>query len=399
LFPSKAWRVTSSGVRSNPERVKPAVALIQRAIAHYRFPLFKKLSEGSALDWTFFCDDHDQDNSTGLAAPELRQLPVRQIHNRSILGPFVYQSGIKLRKFDALMLDLGWTLLSNPRYLCEAKIRRISSVGWSKGISQSKSNGKALGKRLYQRFILGLCDALVVYGRISKEYFLNLGFPENRIFVAQNTVDTHRIHNELALALKQKDSLLNRIPLNGRFVFGYLGGLVARKKVEVIIEAFNYVRSHGHDATLVIAGGGPSEPALRSVAESSPFQSDIHLVGRIPIGEEGGWFQLFDAYLSYAEGGLGILESMAHGKTVVSTPERFPETELLEDERTALISSDFSMVSFASRMLDAVKSRDSLAAIGNRAKETVLRRATLEKMAEAITTAVQTAMLRRHQRN
>jgi phosphatidylinositol alpha-1,6-mannosyltransferase len=149
------------------------------------------------------------------------------------------------------------------------------------------------------------------------------------------------------------------------------------------------------DAVLVVVGGGPSESALRELAAASAYKADIVIVGRVPEGEEGGYFQLFDAYLSYAEGGLGILEAMAHGRTVVSTPEKYPETELLIDNETALLANDFTVSAFSERMCFAVTNRDKLAAIGARARERVLREATLDNMVEAITSAVHAAITRR----
>jgi glycosyltransferase involved in cell wall biosynthesis len=367
--------------------------MLQRAIAHYRFPLFKKLSETSACDWTFYCGGHDI--GTGLLSTELHQLSTRPIRIRKIFGPVQYQAGVQLAGFDAFMLDLGWTLLSNPRHLLAARARGIATIGWSKGIPQDRSRTESAAKRLYQRFILGLCDAVVAYGRISQEYFARLGFPTDRIFVAQNTIDTARIAREIPASLAQRDMLAMRFATAGRLVFGYLGSLIPRKKVEAVIEAFNLVRSQGQDAVLIIAGGGACEASVRAAAEASPFARDIHLAGRVPVGEEGGYFQLFDAYLSYAEGGLGILEAMANARVTVSTPEKYPETELLADEDTALLSRDFSVAAFADRMIDAARRRADLPALGQRAQQRVLAEATLENMVRSIDRAVQCARRRR----
>lgn len=378
---------------------KPKVALLQRAIPHYRFPLFKKLAAESPFEWIFYSAEHNQKNSTGLATPNLHELPVRAIRNHRLAGPFLYQSGVHLAEnaLAAFMLDLGWTLVSTPRYLIEARMRGIATIGWSKGIPQDpRARGHPL-KRLHQKFVLSLCDVLVGYGKTSKEYFRALGFPESRIFVAQNTIDTARIARELPSAMAQKEKLLRELPINGRFVFGYMGSLVPRKKVESIIEAFNQLR-RDYDAVLVIAGGGPSEHSVRGAATASPYGGDILIVGRVPLGEEGGYFQLFDAHLSFAQAGLSVLEAMAHGRTVVNTPEKYPETELLIDGDTALIAVDLTIEAFAEQMRYAVTQRESLRRIGARARECVLRDATLENMLKVITLAVQAAIQRRHPR-
>jgi len=274
-------------------------------------------------------------------------------------------------------------------------MRGIATIGWSKGIPQNPNARESAMKRLHQKFMLWLCDVVVVYGKTSKEYFRALGFPEERIFIAQNTIDTAKIASEFPSALAQRDKLLEYLPLRGRFVFGYMGGLLPRKKLECVIEAFTGLRSAGLDAALVMVGGGPCEAALRATVAANPYKADIVIVGRVPVGEEGGYFQLFDAYLSFAEGGLGILEAMAHGRTVVSTPEKYPETELLADNETALLANDFTVSAFSERMCFAVRHRDNLAAIGARARERVLREATLDNMIEAITSAVQCAISRR----
>lgn len=374
---------------------KPRAAMLQRAIAHYRFPLFQKLSQSSVCDWTFHCDDHDQHISTGLPSPELHRLAVRPIRNRQVVGPVTYQTGLRLRGFDVFMLDLGWTLLSNLRYLIEARLRGIAVVGWSKGIPQNPDRPDGAAKRIYQKLILSCCDAIVLYGKVSEEYFLKLGFPADRLFIARNTIDTARIAREIPAALVQKEKLLRKLPVKGRFVFGYLGGLIERKKVECIVTAYNEVRSRGVDALLVIAGSGPAQSAVEAAVTASPFRSDIFLVGRVPVGEECGWFQLFDAYLSFAQGGLGILEAMAHGKVVVSTPEKFPETELLVDGETALLSRDCSEASFVKCMARAVAQAGQLEAIGRRAQRRVLAEATLENMVASIDRAALCALARR----
>ena len=371
------------------------VALLQRAIAHYRLPLFEKLARAEGFQWTFFADEHDERMATGLAATSLASLDHRRTRNRRLFGPVLYQSGVSLKGRDAFMLDLGWTILSNPRYLLEARARGVATIGWSKGIPQDPTKADSAAKRAIQKTILGLCDSLVLYGEVSREYFLKLGYPADRMFVAQNTIDTSRIAGEADSSRLQAEGLREKLGLNGRFVFGYLGTLMERKRVDAIIDAFVMVRDRGVDAVLVIAGGGATREALEEKARASAYAKDILLAGRIPVGEEGAWFQLFDVFLSFAEGGLGILEAMANGRTVLSTPERYPETEHLEDGVTALLSGDFSVASFAERMVSAAGSTIDLPAIGNAARDRVLAKATLEKMVQNIQCAVRAAIHRR----
>jgi glycosyltransferase involved in cell wall biosynthesis len=290
---------------------------------------------------------------------------------------------------DAFIFDMGWTVLSNPRYLLEAKLRGVATIGWSKGIPQDATRKVGRLKSIYQKSIVGLCDALVVYGHISRDFFLDLGYPAERIFIAQNTIDTAGIAEKVPQAKIDRAALVESLGVSGRFVFGYLGALIERKKVDQIIASFEIVRKAGLDAVLIIAGGGAHDAALKEVAKNSPFHQDIRFVGRVPVGGELAYFQLFDAYLSFAQGGLGILEAMAGGRLVISTPEKYPETEHLVDRETALISKDFSVESFAEAMAEAVANPLKNAVYGDNAQRRVLERATLEKMAASICQAVE----------
>lgn len=371
--------------------MKPSVALVQRSIPHYRLPLFEKLHNRSRFSWTYFCDEHPGGAVSGLAAPGYGELQVRQIRNVKLVGPFIFQSGVEvdLARYQVLMFDMGWTLVSNLWYLSKAKRRGVRCIGWTKGISQDQEKSKSRFRLAFERQIMQQYDALVVYGKASKEYCINLGYPEERIFVAQNAVDTSRIVKERALAEQQRDNLQVSLQLPDRPVVGYLGKIAAFKQVDKIVAAYEQARRMGLNALLLVAGKGPESEVVEMQMAASPFSNDILYVPDVPVGAELGYFQLFDLYLSFAQGGLGILEAMAHARPVLSTPEQFPETELLVDGDTAFLSSDFTVGAFARRMVEAMSNPAQREVIGKQAERCVVREATQEKMVEAIEDAVE----------
>lgn len=376
------------------EKRGETVALMQRSIPHYRLSLFEKLHRESHFNWEFFFDDHAGIDSSGLRPDSYGDLSVHPVRNKKLPGGLTYQTGFKIRRgtYAAIMLDLGWTLASNPKHLLEAKLKGVRRIGWSKGIPQI-GRSKSRLRLGYERFVINQCDALVAYGQMSKEYFRQLGYPPDRIFVAQNTVDTARIIRERSRAVRDGRELRERLGLSGRTVVGYLGKVAPFKQVDRILDAFNQARAGGMDAVLLVAGNGSARPALEARIAASEFKSDIRLIADVPVGAESAYFQLFNLYVSFSQGGLGIIEAMAHGRAVLSRPERYPETELLANNETALLSDDMSVEAFARRMAEAIGDPALRAEVGRRAEARVGREATQELMVEAIDCAVERALM------
>lgn len=109
--------------------------------------------------------------------------------------------------------------------------------------------------------------------------------------------------------------------LGRQFIFLHVGRLAAEKGVHWILEAFARVREllPARSVHLIIAGGGPAEPALRAAAPHDvTFLGVLDRAKRLP--------QLYasaDAFVftSLTETlGLVVLEAMASGLPVVATP-------------------------------------------------------------------------------
>ena len=118
------------------------------------------------------------------------------------------------------------------------------------------------------------------------------------------------------------DPMLRRLNgWEGKFVVLHVGRLAAEKGVERILEAFRIARGllPAGSLHLVIAGGGPEEPALRRAAPA-----DVTFPGVLDHGRElPQLYASADAFVltSLTETlGLVVLEAMASGLPVIATP-------------------------------------------------------------------------------
>jgi glycosyltransferase involved in cell wall biosynthesis len=103
---------------------------------------------------------------------------------------------------------------------------------------------------------------------------------------------------------------------DGPMRLGYLGQLVDRKRVDVLLRA---LADSGIDARLRIAGRGPAEGLLRDLVTSSGLDDQVTFDGFVT--DLPGWFEKIDALIlpSLAEGwGYVLAEAAAAGRLVLA---------------------------------------------------------------------------------
>ncbi len=364
------------------------VLILQRAIPNYRLPLFQALCALQDVEITIGCAEHDEATSTGIPADNyqgVRLLPVK-VHRLG--GKFLFQSVVSLKPYDLVITDISINLLSVPVYLLLCRLRGIPVIGWGKGVPQLLDVPEPGFKKAYKKLIASACRALIVYGQISKKYFTENGLGSKPMFVAQNSVHTERFYEQWPTDAARAEALRKELQLQDRFVFGYFGKLTARKGVDKIIEAFRLVLQQEPRAFLLIAGGGPDKQRLERQAADLVSAGSLRFMGRVANGGEGPVLHLMDAYLSYSQGGLGILEAMATARTIISTPEVFPETELLEGDRNCILSDAFTPAAFAAAMHRAMLQPAFARQMGAAAQQTVKERAGTRVMVQAFRDAI-----------
>ena len=120
---------------------------------------------------------------------------------------------------------------------------------------------------------------------------------------------------------RRDDAWRQRLGIGGGFVFLHVGRLAAEKNVQLILDAFARFRS-AHpdvDAWLVVAGAGPSLPALREGAPPRvAFLGNLDRHAVLP-----SLYASADAFVFASETetlGLVVLEAMASGLPVIATP-------------------------------------------------------------------------------
>jgi glycosyltransferase involved in cell wall biosynthesis len=364
------------------------VLILQRAIPHYRVPLFKALCQMQDLHVEIGVGAHDIQTSSGLAVEDYCGIAIKWMKVYKLPFQFLFQSIISLKPYDVISTDMSVNVLSVPFYLLISKITGKKIIGWGKGVQQNFNGKENKFKKAYKKWLASQFDALIVYGAVSKRYFVEMGIDAKKIFIAQNTVDTDVLLQNFNENEKSAKHFRAELGIEDRFVFGYFGKLVDRKQVDKIINAFDIIFRKYPQSFLLIAGIGPERENLELLGKDLIDQHALKFLGKIPIGKEGEILHAMDVFLSYSQAGLGILEAMATQRVIVSTPEVFPETELLENGFNCIFSQDFTIESYVSAMEKAILEKNMTQLLAAHARQTVEEKATISIMTQGFCNAI-----------
>ncbi len=175
--------------------------------------------------------------------------------------------------------------------------------------------------------MITVCQAL-------KEVLVELGVPEQRVTVLRNGVDLQQFQPPL-----ERTALRERLKLHGTTLLS-VGHLIKRKGHDRVIAALEQLP----DTHLLIAGDGPEDANLRSLARTRGVATRVTFLGAIKHDQLRDYYGAADILVlaSSREGWANVLlEAMACGTPVVAsnvwgTPEvvAVPEAGVLMHART-----------------------------------------------------------------
>lgn len=305
---------------------------------HYRYPFHAKLRE--------ILGARDIDYTVSYCAPYGENLAKRDNVDigwgskvpliRFSAGAHLQWAPSEVWRSDLVILQQENRLLLN--YPCQLLsllgLRKVAFYGHGRNFQAPNSESRT---ERWKRYWATKVDWWFGYTDETRRYIANLGFPEDRITVFNNAVDTTKLATEAAAVGSDDLTRLRRdLGIQGCNVGIYVGGLYAEKRLAFLIEALDLIRRGVPDFEFIMVGGGPELPAMQAAAAVRPW---LKVVGPKFGKDKTELMSLAHAFLIPGLVGLAILDAGIMGLPVITTnfPYHSPEIAYLEEGRNGIM--------------------------------------------------------------
>lgn len=377
-------------IKNGPKQVW----MFQPRIEHYRVPIWDLLQQQAGRDYRITVHGPLQDGHTfgGPARDYTHDLPYEVC---SRLGQECSHwpgadALIERDKPDVVIVA------ANPRNLSCWKLpkvcRRIGAacVCWTKVHSFSGAIPPA-ALRLVKRRFFKRFDRAICYGESSFKELVSLGFPEDRARVAQNTIDTRRIFDQGEHIAERGRTLRSELGLSGRKVIVCIGRMDPEKRHGDLLDAWLDVKSNHPDLSLVLVSGGPLlEPIRQRAAEID--REHIHVLGRVPEGDDYAWLAAADLAVYPGAVGLAINQSLAIGCPTIIADESGADAEIITHGRTGWRFPRGDRRALVETINHVLADHEQRQRIVEQARTMMKEQVTIENMVNCIDTTIREAL-------
>lgn len=340
------------------------ILIFQRCLVHYRASIFKLLNEdfGSVV---CFGRNGPPISHHLVASVDFPHYQLREWHLFPRNNEVVIQGAVSpLFKFrpQVVIIDSGLSILSNWIILFLKYLLRYKLILWGHGFNRRIGfDPRVHFSDKLRLWWMDRADAVIVYTKDTKRMFGEYVQNQDKIFVAQNTLDTKqltKIRDELGRI--GKDNIKNELGWQEKYNIIYSGRILREKEPDRLIEVFRILNQRIDSVALHIVGDGPFLEELKSRAEGLKVMfwgsiTDDLMIGRLLFASD---LMVMPGYL-----GLSVVHSFCFDTPVVSQkkgdkgPFHSPEAEYVIDGKTGYFVEYDNNDAMAEKIIDFLRSR------------------------------------------
>lgn len=300
----------------------------------YRRALLQRLDESNCVDFFFCAGDTDMQITSLMDISTLSGFKY-YLKSKFNGAKLIWQEGwfkLLFGRYDCFILTGNPGIRSNWLLMILSRMMGKKVYLWSHGLYGNESFWQKRKNLLYMRMASGL----FLYGNYGKAVLKKVGYPQKKITVIYNSLDTV---TQTALRSRAEQSLFIRNYFGDDSpVVIFLGRLTPQKSLHLLIEALGVLKAQNVKCNALIVGSGSCEQQLRERAESIDVLDRIWFYG--DCYDEDMIATLFkSATVCVSPGNVGLtaMHALSYGVPVI-THNRFsqqmPEFEAIKKGHT-----------------------------------------------------------------
>lgn len=361
------------------------VLFFHNAPMPYRIPLFEKVAECHSIKY-YFTDLNIAQRRYGLSfkdvATDLQNIDYEILNG---LNGRLKSFQLSLRADYDVLIDS----LEAPSIITffPARLRRKKTIYWSEELGWGKKTLKIRLAQSIKRFVAKKCDVLIVPGTKHRDYFLKLGVPINKILLAPNATET-----SLWTTVQRKD-IREELKLSDRGIALYVGRLIKRKGVDILIRAFSHTPPEN---TLIIVGKGEQRKELEDLVTDLGINDRVIFTGYVPDCILQSYYESADVCIvpSRGEGMFDpwvfvVNEAMHCGVPVIATNAVGAAYDMIKDGITGFIVQEGDVSSLARALNEVLGDRFLSKKMGQNAQKLEQQMFSYNQMKEIFCKAIE----------
>ncbi|MDQ3050633.1 MAG: glycosyltransferase family 4 protein [Bacteroidota bacterium] len=241
-------------------------------------------------------------------------------------------------------------------------------------------------RKMNRLLFIKAASAFVAYGNLAKKYLVNAGAPVSKVFIGRNTVDTSFFAEKTAALRKTGSADENKTH------FTYVGYLVPRKNVQVLLEAIKIVSEQRSDFCVDILGEGISRRDLEKFVNDNKLNKCVTFYGFRQKEELPSFFAKSSGFLfqtGFDIWGLVLNEAMAAGLPCLASPNAGATFDLIKEGETGFVVDFDNRELAAQKIMWLIDHKSEALAMGKRGAGFIMEEVNLMKAANGFKNAVE----------
>lgn len=304
--------------------------MVSLTASHYRRLIYKLLDEQLGCEFVFGKMDttvKQLDPCIFRKAQTVPNIPIAHT-------PFYRMPGVVglTKGYRTVIDDMGIFCLTSWRLLFAAKLRGQRVYMWSHGWYGREGFVKKWIKRAYS----ALSDGMLVYGNYARDLMIRNGFNPKKLHVIHNSLDYDeqlRLRRQISPSDVYTSHFGDQHP-----TLLFIGRLTQVKRLDLIVEAVERLRSSGEMYNVALVGDGEARSGLQQMVEERGLTRQVWFYGAC-YDEPTNAQLVYNADLCVAPGNIGLtaMHAMMFGCPCLSHnnfPYQMPEFEAIREGTT-----------------------------------------------------------------